>query len=119
MAHPPQTLCLVVESDAAAAFSLAETLTERGYFVAGPLTSNADALDWLGRFRPDAAIVAATLRDGRTDDLVRELSQQGVPLVIYSAGDPPLDLVALAGVNWVEKTGALGEVLASLVRLLL
>jgi DNA-binding NtrC family response regulator len=111
--------CLVVQDRSTIALDLADALEDRGFFVAGPMTTSKEALRWLGRFTPDIAVIDPILKDGLCTGLASELDQRGVPFVIYSACSLSSGLLPLVKGTWVEQTCLLTDLAALVTRLLL
>src|SRR4051812_2413738 len=77
-------LVLLLEDEALIGLNLQDELQDAGYDVAGPFTACSAALEWLHTATPDAAILDATLNDGSCHRVAVELSNRGVPFLIYS-----------------------------------
>ena len=97
-------LVLLLEDEAIIALNLQDELQEAGCRVAGPFTTCASALDWLGAQTPDVAILDTVLKDGPCREIALELSRRDVPFLIYSGhqDDPHLQ-AEFSHVTWVEK----------------
>ena len=95
--------CLIIEEDPKAGLDLADALDPHSFFVAGPLTSGQAALDWLGRFTPDVAVIDPVLRDGAYPDLLNRLHDLGVPVIIYSAKGVSEGLLPFVNEIWIQR----------------
>ena len=104
MAEPRRcSCCLVVEDEFLVADSVEDCLAEAGYEVCGPLGSTREALAWLERNTPSAAIVDYGLKHGPSNEVVRELRARKVPVVIFS-GSGREQALEFATVPWVLKS---------------
>ena len=85
---------LVAASEPRVGHGLVSSIHELGRAVAGPFTSNMEALDWLGIGRVDSAILDILLEDGSALQLADALHRTRVPLRVLcrlrrsSEGDP-------------------------------
>ncbi|OAS26459.1 hypothetical protein A5481_05235 [Methylobacterium platani] len=77
-------MVLLVEEEPLAGLDLGDALREAGYRIAGPLTGQAAALDWIARCRPDLAVIDLPLRDGDGSRLAGTLRAQGVPFLVQA-----------------------------------
>jgi len=77
---------LLIAEDPMVALDFGDALREAGYRIAGPLTSQADALAWMAWRRPDLAVLDLPLRDGDGSRVARVLRMQGVPFLIHADG---------------------------------
>ena len=97
-------LVLVLEDEALIALNLQDDLQDAGYEVAGPFTTCAAALEWLGTNTPNTAILDAALKDGSCREVALELSRREVPFLIYSGHHEDHQLLAeFHHVTWIEK----------------
>ena len=97
-------LVLVLEDEALIAINLQDELQDAGYDVAGPFTTCAAALEWLGTETPKTAILDAALNDGSCHSVAVELSRRGLPFLIYSGHQEDRQLLAeLRQITWIEK----------------
>jgi DNA-binding NtrC family response regulator len=96
-------LCLLIEDQALIGMALEATLEDAGFRVAGPFTSNAQALAWLDQNTPDLALLDVLLRDGPCTSLVRALRRRNIPFAIYSGLKPGSLPPELEGTRWLEK----------------
>ncbi|WP_114947495.1 response regulator [Microvirga calopogonii] len=97
-------LVLVLEDEALIALNLQDELQNAGYGVAGPFTTCAAALEWLGTNSPNTAILDATLKDGPCREVALELSRREVPFLIYSGHHEDRQLLSeFHHVVWIEK----------------
>ncbi len=96
--------CLLAEDQALIGMSLEAYLEEMGFDVAGPFTTQSQALKWLAANSPSLAILDYKLGEGTCVDLARELNARGVPVIVYSGmkrgADVPRELQAAC---WLEK----------------
>jgi two-component system, response regulator PdtaR len=90
--HHPTVL--LIEEDPLVGLAVGDTLAEAGYRVAGPLTSQAEALAWMARSAPDLAVLDLPLRDGDGSRLARALRRRGVPFLVHA--DDACDAAACA-----------------------
>ena len=97
-------LVLVLEDEALIALNLQDELQDAGYEIAGPFTTCAAALEWLGTATPSMAILDAALKDGPCCEIALELSHREVPFLIYSGHQEDEYLLAeFQHVTWIEK----------------
>ena len=97
-------LVLVVEDEALVAVDLQAELEESGFRVAGPFTTCAAALTWLGTERPNVAVLDTVLKDGPCREVALALARRGVPFLIYSGHREDKQLLAeFHHVTWLEK----------------
>jgi DNA-binding NtrC family response regulator len=96
-------LCLLIEDQALIGMALEATLEDAGFRVAGPFTSNAEALAWLELHTPDLALLDVLLRDGPCTGLVRALRRRSIPFAIYSGLKPGTLPPDLQETRWLEK----------------
>jgi DNA-binding response OmpR family regulator len=97
-------LVLVLEDEALIAINLQDELQDAGYDVAGPFTTCAAALEWLGTETPKTAILDAALNDGSCHSVAVELSRRGVPFLIYSGHQEDQRFLAeFRQSAWIEK----------------
>jgi len=97
-------IVLILEDEAIIALNLQDELQDSGYRVAGPFTSCADALAWLGTETPNVAVLDTMLRDGPCRAIALELSKRHVPFLIYSGHREERDLLPeFEHVTWIEK----------------
>jgi two-component system, response regulator PdtaR len=97
-------LVLVLEDEAIIAIDVQDELQDRGYRVAGPFTSCADALEWLQSATPDLAILNSVVKDRGCQEIALELSRRKVPFLIYSGHSEEMQLLAeFHHITWVEK----------------
>ena len=120
MTAPPanvhRPLILLAEDEVIIAIELADSLQAAGFAIAGPFATCAAAEEWLKTGKPDAAILDNLLKDGPCDALARDLSQRGVPIIMFSGHDewraPSTDWRAA----WVTKPVAFPTLLDALRR---
>lgn len=111
---------LLIEEDPMVALDLGDCLREAGYRIAGPLTSQADALAWMAWRRPDLAVLDLPLRDGDGGRVARALRMQGVPFLIQADGTREgASCAALRAAPWLARPAwprDLVQVLGQLIR---
>ena len=90
--RPPTVL--LIEGEPLVGLALGDALAEAGYRVAGPVTSQAEALAWLAQAAPDLAVLDLPLRDGDGSRLARVLRASGVPFLVHA--DDARDATACA-----------------------
>ncbi|MCF4124525.1 hypothetical protein [Methylobacterium sp. SyP6R] len=61
-----------------------DVLVEVGYRVAGPVTSQAEALAWMAGAAPDLAILDLPLRNGDGSRLAEVSRARGVPFLVHA-----------------------------------
>lgn len=117
----PHRLVLIVEDEAIIAVHLQDEFEDAGFKVAGPFTTCADALEWLGGATPHAAVLDSMLPDGACQEIARDLSRRNVPFLVYSGHRSDEGLKAeFPAVTWIEKPAppeALIEACQSLIGL--
>jgi hypothetical protein len=83
--HAPAPRGLVVEDQVLIGLAIEAYPSDIGFEVGASFRSEADALRWLARERPDFAIVDdAPLSDGPCVALAAALRRNGIPFVVYS-----------------------------------
>lgn len=101
---PARPCCLIAEDQALIGLSLEAYLDDMGFVVAGPFTTQGEALAWLATNDPNLAILDYRLGEGTCADIAQELNARGVPIIIYSGtprgADVPSELQAAC---WLEK----------------
>jgi len=101
---------LVVEEMALISLSVEDELTDAGFKVAGPFSSGSAALEYL-RLDPNTPFAAVVSMGSGASflPLIRALQDLGIPPIVHSGfrGD---DVPELAGLTWIEKPAAMGEV---------
>jgi DNA-binding response OmpR family regulator len=99
--------------------SLEAYLDEMGFVVAGPFTTQGEALAWLASNRPNLAILDYKLGEGTCADIARELNKQEVPVIVYSGMKRGLDIPPeLQAACWLEKPVPRAELLKVVTELL-
>jgi DNA-binding NarL/FixJ family response regulator len=83
----PQTV-LIATGDKQTGEELCSEFGALGCTIAGPFTSNAQAVEWLATGRPDVAVVDALMTDGAALRLAMQLQQKGIQFVFFAAYDP-------------------------------
>jgi len=81
---------LIVEDEFLNAMLLEDVVIEAGGFVIGPVRSNREALDLIGRHSIDLALLDVNVADGDTSPTLRVLMENGVPTMICTGGMLPL-----------------------------
>lgn len=80
---------LIVEDDALVVMLLAELLAEMGHEVCGSVSTEADAVAFALRHRPDLMIVDAALAKGSGISVIEEICRGGAPVAhLFLSGDP-------------------------------
>lgn len=109
---------LIAENEAIIALELEDGLLAEGFEVVGPFATCAAAERWVGDDgRIDAAILDYALGDGPCDQLARDLTRRGVPLILFSGGWPgvsPIDVSAVV----IPKPAPFKALLAALHRVM-
>ena len=96
--------CLIVEDQALIGMAIESALEETDSWTCDLVHSAADALAYLNRMKPDAAILDYVLRDGVCTELARTLHGSEIPFLIYSGHHRSANLPSeLAQVTWIEK----------------
>jgi DNA-binding NtrC family response regulator len=95
--------CLIVEDQALIALSMQFYMEEMGLDAREPLSSAAEALEWLATNTPAIAILDYALKDGPCITLVRTLEERGIPFVIYSGHKRSIAPPGLQHVPWINK----------------
>ncbi len=81
---------LVLEDEFLNAMLLEDVIIEAGGFVVGPVRSNREALDLIGRHPIDLALIDVNVADGDTSPTLRVLMENGVPTMVCTGGMLPL-----------------------------
>jgi DNA-binding response OmpR family regulator len=116
-ARPSCPLVLLAEDEAIIAIELEDGLRAAGFAVAGPFVTCAQAAAWLQTGEPDAAILDHELKDGPCDALLGDLSDRGVPTIVFTGHDAPRHVAARrAAAIWVAKPIAFPALLKQLHR---
>jgi DNA-binding response OmpR family regulator len=96
--------CLIAEDQALIGMSLEAYLDDMGFVVAGPFTTQAQALAWLATNKPNLAILDYKLGEGTCAEIARELNTRGVPVIVYSGTRRGVDVPPeLQAACWLEK----------------
>jgi DNA-binding response OmpR family regulator len=96
--------CLIAEDQALIGMSLEAYLDEMGFVVAGPFTTQEQALAWLATSTPNLAILDYKLGEETCADIARELNASGVPVIVYSGMSRGVDVPPeLQAACWLEK----------------
>ncbi|WP_082767141.1 response regulator [Bosea sp. PAMC 26642] len=96
---------LVLEDETIIAMDLEGILTDAGLVVKATLATCAAALEWLGTYHADVALLDMHLLDGSCEPVAKRLVELGIPFVIFSGGsdtDETLDPIFANGI-WLEK----------------
>lgn len=83
---------LVVEDEFLNAMLIEDLILEAGGEVVGPVRSNRDALDLIGRAPIDLALIDVNVADGDTVPTYRMLRDNGVPTMVCTGGMVPLQM---------------------------
>jgi len=94
---------LALEDSAAHGALVESALSQAGARLAGPFTSCSDAVSWLEGNRPDLAVLDIAVGDQPCAEVARELRQEGVPFVVFSADSPNNAPREFRNVPWIEK----------------
>jgi CheY-like chemotaxis protein len=106
---------LLVEDSAAVGEAVKQLLELLGASVSGPAATTAAAESLLAERLPDVALLDFHLRGGeRSDKLIAQLRQQGVPVVLLSGSFEFPALSSLAGMTILEKPVSEAQLLAHL-----
>ena len=84
------TRILVVEDEFLNAMVLEDLILEAGGEVVGPVRSNREAIDLIGRRPIDLALIDVNVVDGDTTPTMRLLRENGVPTLVCTGGMLPL-----------------------------
>lgn len=116
MAEPHRIL--ILEDDGFIGWHLADELEAAGFAVAGPFISTSEALEYLVREIPAAAIVDVMLRDGACDAVGDLLESRGVPFLVHSATNPRDPGGSLEAAPWFGKPRKAADLIKALVAIL-
>jgi DNA-binding NtrC family response regulator len=95
--------CMIVEDQALIGLALEAYLEEMGLDACEPLSSAAEALEWLAMNTPAIAILDYALKDGPCTALIRTLEERAIPIVIYSGHKRSIAPPELQHVPWINK----------------
>ncbi|WP_408903477.1 histidine kinase [Methylobacterium radiotolerans] len=95
------TRVLLVEDEFLMALVLEDLILEAGGEVIGPVRSNREAIDLIGRHPIDLALIDVNVVDGDTTPTMRLLRENGVPTMVCTGGMLPLAM---------QREGFLGPV---------
>jgi CheY-like chemotaxis protein len=84
------TRILLLEDEFLMALVLEDLIIEAGGEVVGPVRSNREAIDLIGRRPIDLALIDVNVVDGDTTPTMRLLRDNGVPTMICTGGMLPL-----------------------------
>ncbi len=101
LSSPPT--CMIVGDQALIGLALEAYLEEMGFAVYEPLSSSAEALEWLATHTPRVAILDYSLKDGPCTTLVHTLGARGIPFVVYSGHRRSVAPTDLQNVLWLNK----------------
>lgn len=105
---------LIVEDEPFIAFDLMMAIEDAGAIAIGPAATVAEAIDFLGNERPDAAIADVHLPDGTIAAFLDALQDQ-IPVVVHTGvGLPPEVRTRHPGVPVYSKPTAPDILLARL-----
>jgi DNA-binding response OmpR family regulator len=111
--------CLIAEDQALIGMSLEAYLDDMGFVVAGPFTTQGQALAWLATNVPNLAILDYKLGEGTCADIARELNARGVPVIVYSGTRRGVDVPPeLQAACWLEKPAPRSALLKVVTELL-
>ena len=97
-------LVLILEDEAIIALNIQDELQDKGYRIAGPFTTCADAHSWLQNETPDIAVLDTMLKDGACREIALDLARRKVPFLIYSGHREDEELLReFHSVTWIEK----------------
>ena len=96
-------LVLALEDSAVHGALVERALSRAGARLAGPFTSCSDAVSWLENNTPDLAVLDVALGDEPCATVARELRQEGVPFVVFSADSPSTAPREFRNVPWIQK----------------
>jgi CheY-like chemotaxis protein len=106
---------LLVEDSAAVGEAVKQLLELLGASVSGPAATTAAAERLLAQRLPDVALLDFHLRGGeRSDKLIVQLRQQGVPVILLSGSFEFPTPLSLAGMTILEKPVSEAQILAHL-----
>ena len=109
---------LVVEDEAVFATALADSISAAEGEVVGPFASAAEARSLLKTEQVDLAVLDANLTDGSFKPILEALHARGVPLVVCTGADVPVEIRARhPHLRMLEKPVEPTRVLAELRRL--
>lgn len=84
------TRVLLVEDEFLLCLVLEDIIIEAGGEVVGPVRSNREAIDLIGRRSIDLALIDVNVVDGDTTPTMRLLRENGVPTMVCTGGMLPL-----------------------------
>ncbi len=96
-------LVLIVEDEVIIAWDLQAELESRGYTVAGPAGSVAEALDLLTADPVGAAVLDINLGENTSFDVARRCLGNGVPVVFLSGDGGEARPEELSGIELIQK----------------
>ena len=111
---------LIVEDEALIAMDFVLAVEAAGGIVVGPAASTIEALALIEEAQAAKHSIAAAVLDGNLIDrdvtpVALRLLALGVPIVMYSAVQPPPTLAAAAsGLPWIQKRASTAKVVARL-----
>jgi CheY-like chemotaxis protein len=106
---------LLVEDSPAVGEAVKQLLELLGASVSGPAATTAAAESLLAQRLPDVALLDFHLRGGeRSDGLIAQLRQQGVPVILLSGSFEFPTPLSLAGTTILEKPVSEAQLLAHL-----
>jgi DNA-binding response OmpR family regulator len=116
MAEPHRIL--ILEDDGFIGWHLADELEAAGFAVAGPFISTGEAMEYLAREMPSAAIVDVMLRDGVCDAVGDLLESRGIPFLVHSAVNPRDPGGSLEAAPWFGKPRKAAHLIEALAAIL-
>jgi DNA-binding response OmpR family regulator len=95
--------CMISEDQPVIAMDLEDCFRSVGVDVAGPFASCAASLSWLEAHTPDLAVLDLALRDGECTEVIRTLSERGVPTIVLSGYRREDGGFRLGDAHWLQK----------------
>ncbi|WP_426702776.1 response regulator [Rhodanobacter sp. Col0626] len=108
---------LVVEDELMIATTLEMILSEKGYQVAGPVSTVEDALALLETARPDVALLDYRLGGSTTEPLLSVLQERGIPVCMLTGYGRDALPERYQQYSVLEKPFSLNELLEEVQRL--
>ena len=94
---------LAIEDSAIHGALVERALSRAGATLAGPFSSCSDAVSWLEENTPHLAVLDVAVGDEPCAKVARELQQEGVPFVVFSADSRNNAPREFRNVPWIEK----------------
>ena len=103
------SVALLLEDEPLISLDIELALESAGFDVT-TIMSCQEAIEWLGMFRPDIAIVDIVLRDGLSDEVVNKLVEDYIPFMVHSGDHPNMHIgTPFEHGRWVCKPAAANE----------